>query len=191
MSGEALSHAIQRRVIQEALFIVKALDWTTLTATVEFKHAPGLLAKARIATVSGAGGTLYPPIDVGDVLKGEIHGPDLTEMVANRQATEPKNAYLYDQSEVTIGLGLYMATGEPAGRKAATVPNPKGWLLVTSDGSEVRYDPANKEWVWKLATGGKMYVGGKTNAKAVLVNGDSNAAGGVGSTQTKLYVGDP
>lgn len=186
--GETLSHAIQERVVQEALFVIKALDWAKLTAKVEFKHAPGLFARARIATVSGAGGTLYPPLKVGDVVKGEIHGPDLTEMIETKVARNPRNPHLYDLTDVSISLSVYAESGEPAGRKATTPPNPGEWLLVNAAGAEVRI-PEIGDVVVKPAPGRKVYIGGTTNAKAVLVNGDSNAAGGVSSTQSTLYVG--
>lgn len=190
-SGESLSHAIQKRVIQEALFIVRSLDWDTLTADVEFKHAPGLKAFARIATISGSGGTLYPPLKVGDVVKGEIHGPDLGDMMRTKKAAEPKNPYLYDRSDVTIGLSVYADSGEPAGRKAATPPPEGGWLLVADDGSEIRFDPVTKEWVWKLPAGSKLYLGGKTGAQAVARNGDPAGIGSVSATQSQVYVGGP
>lgn len=190
-SGDALNHSIGRRVVQHYLAILRTIDWPTFKAKVEFMDSPGLFATGRIFTVSGSGGTLYPPYKVGDVVEVEVTGHDLGQLMERRNAHRVKNPYLYDKSDVIVSLSAYMDAGEPAGRKAATPPADGGWLLVASDGSEIRLDPVTKEWVWKLPTNGKLYLGGKTNAKAVLVHGDDGGEEPINASQSRIFIGDP
>lgn len=190
--GEGLSHGIQKRVIQHYAVLVKSIDWDTMQALVEFKESPGLLAQARIATISGSKGAIYPPISVGDVMLAEVTGHDLDQLLRDRNAKVVRNPYLYDKSDVVIGFSLYAEQGEGAGRKATTPPGENEWLLARTATVEIRINVSTGEVV--IQTAGNIYLGGKTGAKKVIVDGDDvndTTDKVVASAGTKVYVGSP
>lgn len=200
--GEGLSQGIQKRVIQHYAVIIKTLDMANLMATVEFKGSPGLLAEARIGTISGSGGTLYPPLKKGDVMWGEVSGEDLDQIMRDRKARRLTNPYLYDKSDVFIGFGMHVESGEAAGRKASAPPAEGEWLLVHETGVEIAIK-ANGEVIVKSS--GNIYLGGKTGAKKVVLDGDAISGSGIDSggdtvnvtgtaaadVGTKVFVGSP
>ena len=188
--GEAIAHGIQKSSNQTYIVVLKSLDWANFTATVEFKDSPGLEARGRLATVSGGGGTLYPPYMVGDLIEARVTGHDLNQLLASRIAERITNPYFYDKSDVLLCLSPYAKSGEPSGRKASSPPAEGQWLLVHDSGVEISIAP-DGEVVIKAKSGGKIYLGGKTGAKKALVDGDSNVAGAVSATQSTVWIGTP
>lgn len=190
-TGEHLREAVQRRTIQHYVGIIKSIDWSTDSAVVELKEKPGLTVHGRLGTIGGGGGDLYPPYKTGDLVWVELAGFDLDLSLEDRDPRRPRNGILMDLSDVLVTFSPKAKKGEPSVR-TDTKPSEEGeWLLVGEGGFEVRFTPSTNQFVVKAPTGGKVYIGGKQNAKRALVDGDSNGAGSVDATQDTVWIGEP